>query len=68
MKTLNLCIRCHSLRDGEKRFNNHQITSIWLLREAGLEFNIVKDVCCQCRKEIGDEVSDKMLGGYHEKW
>jgi len=61
MKTLHFCIRCHSLRDGEKRFNNHQITSIWLLREAGLEFNIVKEVCSRCREGIGDEIADEML-------
>jgi hypothetical protein len=63
MKTLHFCIRCHSLRDGEKRFNNQQITSIWLLREAGLEFNIVKEVCSRCREGIGDEIADKMLKG-----
>jgi len=61
MKKLHFCIRCHSLRDGDKKFNNQQITSIWMLREAGLEFNIVKEVCPYCREGIGDEIADAML-------
>lgn len=61
MKTLNFCIRCHSLRDGDRKFSPDQIISIWLMREAGMEFEFKKDVCAYCRQGIGDEIADKML-------
>ena len=61
MKKLYYCIRCHSLRDDHVKFNARQITSIWLLREAGIEFDIKREVCETCRQGIGDEIADKML-------
>ena len=62
MKTLHYCIRCHSLRDGDKKFNSQEITSIYLCQQLNIvELDIKKIVCSDCRYRIGDEIADEML-------
>lgn len=62
MKTLQFCIRCHSLRDGDKKFNSHEVASIYICRKIGIaEIRIEDCVCHECRQGIGDAVADKML-------
>lgn len=64
MKTLKYCIRCHSLRDGEKRFSNNEIASIYLCNQLlMMELDIQKDVCPNCREKIGDELANQLLEG-----
>ncbi len=64
MKTLQHCIRCHSLRDGAKRFNSFEITSVYLCINLELiDLEIKKVVCFNCRQSIGDEIANKMLKG-----
>lgn len=64
MKALKYCIRCNSLRDGEKRFSNNEIASIYLCNQLlMMELDIQKDVCPDCREKIGDESANQLLEG-----
>ena len=67
MKTLYYCIRCHSLRDGQKKFTASEIASIYLAKKLGIEIKLKTEVCFKCRQGIGDEVANEMLKGVKDE-
>ncbi len=62
MKTLCYCIRCHSLKQGMRRFTNDEDKAIRACVKLNLlELEIKEIVCGDCRYYIGDEIANEML-------
>jgi len=65
MKTLHYCVRCHTLRFGERTFSEREEAALFLSTRLGIcEVKIVNELCHKCRQGIGDESARDLFKRY----